>query len=132
VKFNAAIRRCFDRSIDASLTFQICLVDLGNCDIQRFLAEVRRDRHRRLLNGVFLRILDRLQTQALSGAPQAKCFGFRSQRTFLLNCTAASILAPDYDEWFSLQVDKGLAAADRGEFVEHGDMRKIIDSRYPA
>jgi predicted transcriptional regulator len=25
-----------------------------------------------------------------------------------------------------------LAAADRGEFVEHDDIRKMIDSRYPA
>ena len=38
----------------------------------------------------------------------------------------------NYDEWFSFQVDKGLAAADRGEFVEHGDIHKMIDSRYPA
>ena len=38
----------------------------------------------------------------------------------------------NYDEWFWLEVDKGFAAADRGEFVEHGDIRKIIDSRYPA
>jgi predicted transcriptional regulator len=26
----------------------------------------------------------------------------------------------NYDEWFSREVDRGLAAADRGEFVEHG------------
>ena len=38
----------------------------------------------------------------------------------------------NYDEWFSREVDKGLAAADQGEFVEHGDIRKMIDSRYPA
>jgi predicted transcriptional regulator len=38
----------------------------------------------------------------------------------------------NYDEWFSREVDKGLAAADRGEFVEHDDIRKMIDSRYPA
>ena len=25
----------------------------------------------------------------------------------------------DYDDWFLQEVDKGLAAADRGEFVEH-------------
>ena len=37
----------------------------------------------------------------------------------------------NYDEWFSREVDKGLAAADRGEFVEHDDIRKMIDSRYP-
>jgi predicted transcriptional regulator len=27
----------------------------------------------------------------------------------------------DHDEWFLSEVDKGLAAADRGEFVEHDD-----------
>jgi predicted transcriptional regulator len=37
----------------------------------------------------------------------------------------------DYDAWFLREVDKGLAAADRGEFVEHDDVRKMIDSRYP-
>jgi predicted transcriptional regulator len=37
----------------------------------------------------------------------------------------------NYDEWFSLEVDKGMAAADRGEFVDHGAIRKMIDSRYP-
>jgi predicted transcriptional regulator len=37
----------------------------------------------------------------------------------------------DYDAWFLREVDKGLAAADRGEFVEHDDVRKMSDSRYP-
>ena len=37
-----------------------------------------------------------------------------------------------YDEWFSREVDKGLAAADNGEFVEHGDVRRMIETRYPA
>ncbi|MSV31293.1 MAG: hypothetical protein EXQ57_02120 [Bryobacterales bacterium] len=37
-----------------------------------------------------------------------------------------------YDEWFSREVDKGLAAADKGEFVEHGDVRRMIETRYPA
>jgi len=35
----------------------------------------------------------------------------------------------DYDEWFAREVDKGLAAADRGEFVEHEDVGKLIASR---
>jgi predicted transcriptional regulator len=38
----------------------------------------------------------------------------------------------DYDEWFAIEVDQGLAAADRGEFVEHGDVRRLIDNRYPG
>ncbi|MGH7879947.1 MAG: CopG family ribbon-helix-helix protein [Candidatus Binataceae bacterium] len=38
----------------------------------------------------------------------------------------------DYDEWFLREVENGLAAADRGEFVEHGDMRKMINNRYPG
>ncbi len=36
----------------------------------------------------------------------------------------------NYDEWFLREVDKGLAAADRGEFVDHADVRKMIDQRY--
>ena len=38
----------------------------------------------------------------------------------------------DYDEWFLREVEKGLAAADRGEFVDHDDIRKLIDHRYPG
>ena len=37
-----------------------------------------------------------------------------------------------YDEWFSREVDKGLAAADKGEFVEHDAIRRMIETRYPA
>jgi hypothetical protein len=36
----------------------------------------------------------------------------------------------DYDEWFLQEVDKGLAAADRGEFVEHEAIRELIARRY--
>jgi predicted transcriptional regulator len=38
----------------------------------------------------------------------------------------------DYDEWFLQEVDKGLAAANRGEFIEHDAVRKLIDDRYPG
>ena len=38
----------------------------------------------------------------------------------------------NYDEWFFLEVEKGLAAADRGEFVDHEDVKKLIDRRYPG
>lgn len=37
-----------------------------------------------------------------------------------------------YDEWFLREVGKGIAAADRGEFVDHEDIRKLIDRRYPG
>ena len=37
-----------------------------------------------------------------------------------------------YHEWFLREVDKGLAAADRGELVDHGEVRKMIDERYPG
>ena len=30
--------------------------------------------------------------------------------------------AGEYDEWFLREVDKGLAAADRGELVDHADL----------
>jgi predicted transcriptional regulator len=38
----------------------------------------------------------------------------------------------NYDQWFVREVEKGIAAADRGELVEHEDVRKFIDSRYPG
>jgi len=38
----------------------------------------------------------------------------------------------NYEEWFLREVDKGLAAAERGEFVDHADVRKMIDERYPG
>jgi predicted transcriptional regulator len=38
----------------------------------------------------------------------------------------------NYDEWFAQQVNEGLAAADRGEFVEHADVLKLIDGMYPG
>ncbi|HET7840346.1 MAG TPA: hypothetical protein VFM21_02010 [Terriglobia bacterium] len=38
----------------------------------------------------------------------------------------------NYDEWLIAEVEKGLAAAARGEFVDHEDIRKLIDRRYPS
>lgn len=38
----------------------------------------------------------------------------------------------NYNDWFLREVDNGLAAAHRGDFVEHDDIRKMIDRRYPA
>jgi len=38
----------------------------------------------------------------------------------------------NYEEWFLREVNKGLAAAERGEFVNHADVRKMIDERYPG
>lgn len=38
----------------------------------------------------------------------------------------------DYDAWFGEEVEKGLAAADRGELIEHEDIGKLIDRRYPG
>ena len=36
----------------------------------------------------------------------------------------------NYDEWFIREVDKGLAAAERGEFVGHDEVGKLIEGRY--
>ena len=51
-------------------------------------------------------------------------------------CTALIIEAVErmvnYAEWFLREVDKGLAAADSGRLVDHSDVRKIIDERYPG
>ena len=38
----------------------------------------------------------------------------------------------NYQEWLLREVDKGLAAAERGEFMDHADVRKVIDERYPG
>ena len=35
----------------------------------------------------------------------------------------------DYEEWFLQEVDKGIAAADRGKLIDHSDIRKMIDTR---
>jgi predicted transcriptional regulator len=38
----------------------------------------------------------------------------------------------DHEEWFLGEVDTGLAAADRGELIEHDEVGKLIDGRYPG
>ena len=38
----------------------------------------------------------------------------------------------NYDEWFAGEVEKGIAAADRGELVDHADIKKLIDRRYSS
>ena len=38
----------------------------------------------------------------------------------------------NYDEWFLQEVEKGLAAAVRGELRDHDDVRKLINERYPG
>jgi predicted transcriptional regulator len=38
----------------------------------------------------------------------------------------------DHDDWFVREVEKGLAAADRGEFIDHEDIGKLINKRYPG
>jgi predicted transcriptional regulator len=38
----------------------------------------------------------------------------------------------DYDEWFLRQVEEGLAAADGGELIDHEDIGKLVDRRYPG
>ena len=38
----------------------------------------------------------------------------------------------NYDQWFMREVEKGISAADRGKLVDHEDVQKLIDRRYPA
>jgi predicted transcriptional regulator len=38
----------------------------------------------------------------------------------------------NYDEWFIREVEKGLAAADSGGFLDHEEVGKLIDSRFAA
>jgi len=37
----------------------------------------------------------------------------------------------NHEEWFISEVDKGIAAADSGELVEHDEVRRRIERRYP-
>jgi predicted transcriptional regulator len=38
----------------------------------------------------------------------------------------------NYDEWFLSEVQKGIAAADRGEVKDHDEIRNLIGKRYPG
>jgi len=38
----------------------------------------------------------------------------------------------NHDEWFVREVEKGLAAADRGELIDHEEIGKLIAERYPG
>jgi predicted transcriptional regulator len=38
----------------------------------------------------------------------------------------------NYDEWFIREVEKGIAAADRGDFIEHAEVGKRINRRHPG
>lgn len=38
----------------------------------------------------------------------------------------------NYDEWFVRQVEEGISAADRRDFIEHDEVWKTIDISYPA
>jgi len=53
----------------------------------------------------------------------------RPTETFVLEALERIV---DFDEWFLREVEKGEAAADRGEFIEHSDIRAMIDRRYPG
>ena len=37
-----------------------------------------------------------------------------------------------HEQWFVAAVEKGIAAADRGEFVEHAEVGRLIDSWSPC
>ncbi|MGA7463415.1 MAG: hypothetical protein WBW69_24480 [Candidatus Korobacteraceae bacterium] len=38
----------------------------------------------------------------------------------------------DHDEWFLRKIEEGLAEAERGELVDHEEVKKLIDRRYPG
>ena len=37
-----------------------------------------------------------------------------------------------HDEWFLREVEEGLAAAAKGEFVDHDAVGRMIEDRFPA
>jgi predicted transcriptional regulator len=38
----------------------------------------------------------------------------------------------DYERWFRERVREGRAAAERGEFIEHEEVGRMLDDRYPG
>lgn len=38
----------------------------------------------------------------------------------------------DYDEWFASQVREGISAAGQNELIDHAEIKKLIDRRYPG
>jgi len=38
----------------------------------------------------------------------------------------------EHDEWFVREVEIGLAAADHGELIDHEEVGKLIDRRFPS
>jgi predicted transcriptional regulator len=38
----------------------------------------------------------------------------------------------NYDEWFLNEVENGIAAAEQGKLIDHAEVRKLIDKRYPG
>ena len=38
----------------------------------------------------------------------------------------------NYDQWFMREVEAGISAADRGEVMDHEEIQKLIDRRYPG
>jgi predicted transcriptional regulator len=38
----------------------------------------------------------------------------------------------NYDPWFVREVEKGVSAAEQDDLMEHEEVRKLIDRRYPG
>jgi predicted transcriptional regulator len=38
----------------------------------------------------------------------------------------------NHEEWFLGEVEKGMTAADRGELIDHGEIGRMIQRRYPG
>jgi len=36
-----------------------------------------------------------------------------------------------HDQWFLREVEKGLEEADRGDLIDHAEVRRMIERRYP-
>jgi len=79
-----------------------------------------------------LRRFSRLWFWESRSAGKASAFGRRTRATKPELVIEAVERMVNYDEWFLAEVENGLAAAERGHFVEHRDLRKLIDRRYPA
>lgn len=49
---------------------------------------------------------------------------------FLVNEAVERLLS--YEDWFSREIEKGLIAAGAGELIEHDEVRRIIEARFPG
>jgi hypothetical protein len=96
VKFNATTRRCFERSIDASLIFKsVFVLTLRIATSSARCWKVRPDWQRRFADDIALRVLDRLQAEHPSKVLKRNTFDSVPDVFLRPTVQAKSVLAPE-------------------------------------